>query len=200
MATNGHRASCSELRAHRRIARLPDGQPDHVIEKRYDGQSVDPFSMVKIDWTYDALNRLVAETRDADPTPANPSDDFGTHEAGDYSDAFGHDLAGNRISRSHAATTAGFVASASENQLSFALPGWHVAAGTKIRLRADPGGELPGGLSAGTDYYVINVSSSGGSFQVAATPGGPAIDLAIAGVWPLHLTVMDAGEVVLGGR
>lgn len=177
------------------------GQRDYVIEKRYNGQSVDPFSKVKIDWQHDALNRLTAEMRDADPTPGTDTpEDFGTHEAGDYSDAFGHDLAGNRISLSHATTTAGFVASASEDQLSFALPGWQVAAGTKIRLSADPGGELPGGLSAGTDYYVINVSSSGGSFQVAATPGGPAIGLTSAGVWPLHLTVMDAGNVVLGGR
>ena len=71
-----------------------------MIEKRYDGQSVDPFSKVKIDWTYDALNRLVAETRDADPTPATDTpEDFGTPDAalGDYTDFFGFDLAGNRL-------------------------------------------------------------------------------------------------------
>ena len=79
---------------------MPDGQRDYVIEKRYGGQSDMPFSKVKIDWMYDALNRLVAETRDADPTPATDTpEDFGTPDAtlGDYTDFFGFDLAGNRL-------------------------------------------------------------------------------------------------------
>ena len=79
---------------------LPDGQRDYVIEKRYDGQSDMPFSKVKIDWTYDALNRLVAETHDADLTPGTDTpEDFGTPDAtlGDYTDFFSFDLAGNRL-------------------------------------------------------------------------------------------------------
>jgi RHS repeat-associated protein len=76
-----------------------NGQRDYVIEKRYDGTGGTPTSKVKIDWTYDALNRLVTETRDADLTPGDGSDDFGICEGDDYTDAFAFDLAGNRISR-----------------------------------------------------------------------------------------------------
>jgi YD repeat-containing protein len=43
-----------------------NGQRDYVIEKRYDGTGGTPTSKVKIDWTYDALNRLVTETRAGD--------------------------------------------------------------------------------------------------------------------------------------
>jgi hypothetical protein len=44
--------------------RLPDGQRDYVIERRYDGTSQMPFSTLKLAWTHNALGRLVAETRD----------------------------------------------------------------------------------------------------------------------------------------
>ena len=73
--------------------RLPDGQRDSVIEARYDGESAMPFSTVKIDWTYDALNRLRVEQRD--------EGNDGQQNGGDYTDTFAFDLAGNRIRRIH---------------------------------------------------------------------------------------------------
>ena len=51
------------------------------------------LSTVKIDWTYDALNRLLTEQRD--------EGDDGMPNGGDYTDTFGFDLVGNRISRMH---------------------------------------------------------------------------------------------------
>jgi len=48
-----------------------------------------------------------------------------------------------------------------------------------ITLRADSGGSLPGGLSAGTTYYAIVVTPA--SFQLAAAAGGAAINLTSAG-------------------
>ena len=59
-----------------------------------------PFSKAKIAWTYDALNRLTAEMRDADPTPGTDTpEDFGTPDAtlGDYTDFFAIDPPGNRL-------------------------------------------------------------------------------------------------------
>lgn len=49
----------------------------------------------------------------------------------------------------------------------------------EIVFSADSGYSVPGGLTAGTTYFAIFVSSS--RFQVAATAGGSAIDLTSAG-------------------
>jgi YD repeat-containing protein len=76
-----------------------NGQRASVIEKRYDGTSNTPFSKVRITWKYDDMDRLVEETRDADTTPGNGSDDFGVRDSGDYSDLFGYDLVSNRRKR-----------------------------------------------------------------------------------------------------
>ncbi|MGE5609729.1 MAG: putative Ig domain-containing protein [Bacillota bacterium] len=70
-----------------------DGQRERVIEKRYDGVSATPFSTVRIDWTYGALNRLTGETRD--------EGNDGIQNAGDYTDAYAFDLVGNRIRKVH---------------------------------------------------------------------------------------------------
>lgn len=42
-------------------------------------------------------------------------------------------------------------------------------------IQFSTGGTLPGGLSAGTDYHIINVS--GDDFQVSTTQGGSAVDI-----------------------
>jgi uncharacterized delta-60 repeat protein len=78
-----------------------DGQRDYVIERRYDGSSATPYSKVKIDWTYDAQDRLIAETRDADTTPGDANNDFGSRDTvlGDYTDTFAYDLGNNRIKK-----------------------------------------------------------------------------------------------------
>ncbi len=51
----------------------------------------------RITWTYDADDRLVAETRDQ----ADTNGDFGTRETHDYTDAFAYDLASNRMRLQH---------------------------------------------------------------------------------------------------
>ncbi|MCY2950356.1 MAG: hypothetical protein NTU53_00015, partial [Planctomycetota bacterium] len=68
-----------------------DGQRDYVIEKRYDGVNVNPFSTAKIDWSYDAPNRLTAETRD--------EGNDGQNGANDYVATYSYDLVGNRLSK-----------------------------------------------------------------------------------------------------
>jgi hypothetical protein len=49
----------------------------------------------------------------------------------------------------------------------------------EVSFRADPGGSLPTGISAGVAYFAKRLSEY--AFQVAATAGGPAIDLTTAG-------------------
>lgn len=64
---------------------LNNGQRDHVIETRDDGDTV-----TRTDWTYDALGRLTEETRQTLSTA--------TFE---YTDGFAFDLAGNRVTKAH---------------------------------------------------------------------------------------------------
>ncbi|WP_438015007.1 hypothetical protein WMF18_29520 [Sorangium sp. So ce315] len=70
--------------------------------------------------------------------------------------------------------------------------GW--SSGQPVRLTV-VGGALPGGLTAGTVYYVINTATD--RFQLSATSGGAAIDITSAGngtfyVWP----VVDAAAAL----
>lgn len=51
--------------------------------------------------------------------------------------------------------------------------------GTPVVLSVAPGFTLPGGFSAGTVYYVVNVS--GGNYQLSATLGGSAITVTSSG-------------------
>lgn len=72
-----------------------------------------------------------------------------------------------------------------------------LSADTPITFRAESGGTLPGGLSAGTTYYAIPVSES--RFQVAAAEGGAAIDLTTAGQWFLVVVPLPiAGAIEYG--
>ncbi|MFT3787917.1 MAG: hypothetical protein QM770_17395 [Tepidisphaeraceae bacterium] len=70
-----------------------DGQRDFVIEERYDGTSATPFSMTKIDWTYDAWNRLTAEQRD--------EGNDAVQNGNDYTDTYYLDNASNRWKKTH---------------------------------------------------------------------------------------------------
>jgi YD repeat-containing protein len=66
-----------------------DGQRDYVVEHRY--TSPTQFSETKIDWSYDALGRLIGERRDeGNDSPTSPNGDH------DYLMTFAYDLAGNR--------------------------------------------------------------------------------------------------------
>lgn len=51
--------------------------------------------------------------------------------------------------------------------------------GDEVSLRADPGGVMPAGLTAGTVYFVRRISEA--AFQLALTNGGPAVDVTSAG-------------------
>jgi hypothetical protein len=68
-------------------------------------------------------------------------------------------------------------ASASTNAVE--LDGHGFAEGDPVSFRAEGGGSLPSPLVAGTTYYAKPTSES--YFQVAASPGGAAIDLTTAG-------------------
>ena len=66
---------------------LPDGNRDYVIETDSLG------GQTKIDWTYDADDRLISEVRDeGNDSLAN---------GGDYTDSYTLDLVGNRLEKDH---------------------------------------------------------------------------------------------------
>lgn len=59
------------------------------------------------------------------------------------------------------------------------LDGHGFAADDELVFRAEDGGSLPGGISAGTTYYAKPLTDA--TFQVAATAVGAAIDLSSTG-------------------
>lgn len=65
-----------------------------------------------------------------------------------------------------------------------------LAAGSLVRFATT--GALPTGLTAGTDYYVVNPATD--SFSVAATVGGAAIDTSGAGSGVHTATAIPAGR------
>lgn len=58
-----------------------------------------------------------------------------------------------------------------------------------VQFRIETGGTLPAPLAAGVVYYAKPVTDSSSLFQVAAAPGGAAIDLTTVGVAPFSLVV-----------
>jgi uncharacterized phiE125 gp8 family phage protein len=62
--------------------------------------------------------------------------------------------------------------------------------GAAVQL-SNSGGALPAGLSANTDYYVINVS--GNTLKLSATDGGAAIDITGAGTGTHFIGVVPSG-------
>ncbi len=74
--------------------------------------------------------------------------------------------------------------SSSANELTLDEHG--LSENTLFRLRVEAGGDMPGGLSAGTPYYALPVDDS--RFQVRAVADGPAIDITSDG---------DAERVIL---
>lgn len=57
----------------------------------------------------------------------------------------------------------------------FSWPGHNFTNGEKIWFTTT--GLLPTGLTSGTLYYAVNADMQAGTFRVAATPGGPAINI-----------------------
>ena len=56
----------------------------------------------------------------------------------------------------------------------FTWSGHNLVSGDQVILSTT--GSLPTGLTAGTTYYVVSASRSGGTFQLAASAGGAAIN------------------------
>ena len=59
-------------------------------------------------------------------------------------------------------------------------------------------GSAPGGLSIGTVYYVVNADTD--SFQVAATPGGAAIDLTSGAGYQCPVCGITEATYLVGGQ
>jgi hypothetical protein len=55
----------------------------------------------------------------------------------------------------------------------FTASGWYLGNGTPVILA---GGSLPTGFTAGATYFIVNVNVGAGTFQLAATSGGAAIN------------------------
>jgi hypothetical protein len=73
------------------------------------------------------------------------------------------------------------------------------AADDSLQFRAEAGGSLPGGLTEGVAYFAIPVDES--HFKVAATAGGPAIDLTSGGENVLVFTPLPiAAAIDFGAR
>lgn len=63
-----------------------------------------------------------------------------------------------------------------------------------VLVRAVDGGTLSSPLASGTTYYVIRLTSS--TFQIAASPGGAAIDLTVDGVSMMVSTELPFDDVL----
>jgi uncharacterized phiE125 gp8 family phage protein len=87
-----------------------------------------------------------------------------------------------------------FTADATTNELT--TSGRVFANGQKFRVRALDGGTLPGGLTAGTDYYVTSVDATGTIFEVSLTSGGSSVDITSAGTPPFYLGELPDGLVL----
>lgn len=75
-----------------------------------------------------------------------------------------------------------------------------VAAGAAVRFSSPTAGALPVPLLAGTTYYARDVTA--GAFKVAASPGGPAIDLTVDGAAALRgsgssIVLADMRQIVI---
>jgi hypothetical protein len=60
----------------------------------------------------------------------------------------------------------------------FTAAGWYSGNSTPVILT---GGSLPTGFTAGTTYFAVNVNTGAGTFQLAATSGGTAINSSSTG-------------------
>lgn len=75
------------------------------------------------------------------------------------------------------------------------VTGHGYAVGDKVRVSSST--TLPGGLSANTDYYVIEVISAN-TIKVSATPGGTAVDITSTGTGT-HTMVLKSKVIFTKG-
>lgn len=74
-----------------------------------------------------------------------------------------------------------------------AWAGSDFAAGQPVMFTAAEGGAVPGGLTDGVVYYVVADGLTADSFSVAATAGGPAIEITSAGTGDITAVAPPAG-------
>jgi hypothetical protein len=79
----------------------------------------------------------------------------------------------------------------------FTVPGYVPTNGDTVVFSISSGGALPGGVTAGTVYYVV--SASGDTFEISATSGGSAISVSSTGSGTLttHVVTEQAGAITL---
>ena len=74
------------------------------------------------------------------------------------------------------------------------IGGSNKSANGRVVQVSNSGGALPSGLSASTNYFVIN-DSSGTSFKLSATLGGSAIDITSNGSGTNTITTIDPAQI-----
>ena len=135
-----------------------DGIPDTATATNYtydaNGSQISstPYGQAATTYSYDVRNKLV-----------------GLAVGGVTQATYTYDDAGQRVVEANLAT---FTANAGTDLLTV-TSGTYVN-GIRVRV-SNTGGALPGGLAAGTDYYVVQ--ANGSSFKLLTTPGGAAIDI-----------------------
>jgi hypothetical protein len=98
------------------------------------------------------------------------------------------------LTRGELANPARLCASVLAATNAFELDAHGLEADDPVMLRAESGGALPAPLVAGETYYAIRDSAS--VFRVAATPGGPPIDLTSNGSSVLVITPLPVDQVL----
>ncbi|HYZ93039.1 MAG TPA: hypothetical protein VFA34_11725 [Actinomycetota bacterium] len=84
----------------------------------------------------------------------------------------------------YAGKTVSPTADAGTNTFTSAGHGW--ANGEQLTPKTGTGGAVPGGLTVDTHYFVVGATTD--TFQLAARPGGPALDITSAGTSPWTLS------------
>jgi|GEM_PF-3569820 len=79
-----------------------------------------------------------------------------------------------------------FTVNTSTDFITSGTTGIPFVAGDRVSFEADAG-TLPGGLSGGTWYYIIN--PSGNTFQVSLTKGGSAVNITSSGTDPFTMSL-----------
>jgi len=91
------------------------------------------------------------------------------------------------------------IANTSGNIFEGLSTGLTIYEGEEVTIATSPTGGLPSGLSNTDVYYLVNVSTTLDSFQLAATPGGPAVPFTTQGTGDLILTREGSTRITLVG-
>lgn len=107
----------------------------------------------------------------------------------DVSDLYAHGLP-----RGAVANPGRSVVSVDTTADTLAIADHGLAEGDPLTLRAEVGGSMPAGLTAGTTYYALPVTA--GTFSVSATPGGAAVNITTAGARVVCVTPLPTEAAI----